>query len=203
MVVLNKIYTRTGDDGTTALGTGQRVSKYSLRIATFGSVDETNSVIGLAISQLDPNNKDHVQVGEILKLVQNDLFDLGADLCTPEGEKKPDYEPLRITNEQVDRLEQEIDSLNQHLDPLRSFVLPGGSPAAASLHIARTVSRRTERAMVELSDSKGEIVNQSALQYINRLSDLLFVASRYVNSRGQEDILWRPGLNQQAENNKD
>ncbi len=203
MVVLNKIYTRTGDDGTTALGTGARVSKYSLRIATFGTVDEANAVIGLAVTQLDPNIEDHSHIRDMLERIQNDLFDLGADLCMPEGGEKPDHQPLRITHNQVERLEHEIDSLNKHLKPLRSFVLPGGSPAAASLHIARTITRRAERAIVELADTKSEVVNKAALQFINRLSDFLFVASRYVNKRGKDDILWAPGMTQEIDNRQE
>ncbi len=192
MVVLNKIYTRTGDDGSTALGTGERVAKHDLRIAAYGTVDETNATIGVARLQIDD---DASVVEEILARVQNDLFDLGADLCTPDRGVPLEYEPLRITGAQVDRLESEIDKLNSELEPLRSFVLPGGSIAAASLHVARTVCRRAERLMVELAADDSEPVSDAALRYINRLSDLLFVASRYVNDKGKADTLWVPGQN--------
>lgn len=192
MVKLNKIYTRTGDKGTTGLGTGERVSKTSPRIAAYGTVDETNAAVGLARVQLGTG-----QPGLDAKLgrIQNDLFDLGADLCVPDRGHKLDYEPLRITAAQVKRLEDEIDELNKDMKPLRSFVLPGGAPAAAGLHIARTVSRRAERLMVELASMPDEPVSEAALQYINRLSDFLFVASRYVNDRGKADVLWVPGQN--------
>ncbi|MEZ5925398.1 MAG: cob(I)yrinic acid a,c-diamide adenosyltransferase [Hyphomicrobiaceae bacterium] len=192
MVVLNKIYTRTGDAGDTALGTGERVSKSALRIASYGTVDEANSAVGVA--------RLHIETGEglvdaMLGRVQNDMFDLGADLCTPDRGQKLDYEPLRITEGQVDRLEAEIDRLNGELSPLRSFILPGGSPAAAHLHVARTVARRAERLMVELAQEPGEAVSAPALKYINRLSDFLFVAARYVNGKGARDVLWVPGQN--------
>lgn len=182
MVKLNKIYTRTGDKGTTGLGTGERVSKYALRIAAYGTVDESNSVIGVARLNIGEAYRD---VDEMLLRIQNDLFDLGADLCVPETGTDLGYEPLRVTGEQVKRLEDEIDLLNGELAPLKSFVLPGGTPAAAHLHVARTVSRRAERLMVELASQPNEPVSEAALQYINRLSDFLFVASRYVNERGQ------------------
>ena len=192
MVVLNRIYTRTGDAGATALGNGERRPKFDLRIDAYGTVDETNAAVGiarLATSRTDP------LVDEMLARIQNDLFDLGADLCTPDrGEPLP-YEPLRIIQTQVDRLESEIDQLNADLAPLRSFVLPGGSEASAALHVARTVCRRAERLMVQLSDAPGEEVGPAALKYINRLSDFLFVASRYVNQKGVGDILWTPGKN--------
>jgi cob(I)alamin adenosyltransferase len=192
MVVLNKIYTRTGDDGTTALGTGARVRKDDLRVAAYGTVDETNAAIGLARVHLGAGVP---AVDEKLARIQNDLFDLGADLCVPDrGEKLP-YEPLRITAGQVQRLEAEIDEMNGELKPLRSFVLPGGMPGAAALHVARTVCRRAERLMVELAAEPDEPVSDAALQYINRLSDFLFVASRYVNDRGKSDVLWVPGQN--------
>ncbi|MCB1522138.1 MAG: cob(I)yrinic acid a,c-diamide adenosyltransferase [Hyphomicrobiaceae bacterium] len=192
MVVLNKIYTRTGDKGTTALGTGERVPKHALRISAYGTVDETNAVIGVARLHI---TEPFARVGEMLLRIQNDMFDLGADLCIPDrGEKLP-YEPLRITKAQVDRLEAEIDELNGELQPLRSFVLPGGTAAAAHLHVARTVSRRAERLMVELASHADEPVSEAALQYVNRLSDFLFVASRYVNERGAKDVLWVPGQN--------
>ena len=190
MVKLNKIYTRTGDKGTTGLGDGQRRTKYDLRVAAYGTVDETNATIGLVrLASLDP------QIDAMLARIQNDLFDLGADLCTPDSGAKLDYEPLRIVDAQVERLEQEIDALNGELKPLRSFVLPGGSPAAAYLHLARTVSRRAERLMVELAAQESEKVSAAALKYSNRLSDFLFVASRYVNDKGAKDVLWVPGQN--------
>ena len=193
MVVLNKIYTRTGDAGLTALGTGERVPKHSARIAAYGTVDETNAFIGVARLHVAAG---HADLDAILGRIQNDLFDLGADLCAPEREgAKRNRERLRVSDAQVKRLEDEIDTLNAELSPLTSFVLPGGSPAAAALHVARTVSRRAERAMVELAGQPGESVSASALKYINRLSDLLFVASRYVNARGKGDVLWVPGQN--------
>jgi len=193
MVVLNKIYTRTGDAGDTALGTGERVPKHSLRIAAYGTVDEANASIGMARVHLSGSRLD-----PMLACIQNDLFDLGADLCVPdrtEAEPKQKRERLRVSDAQVKRLEDEIDLLNAELTPLRSFVLPGGSPAAAALHLARTISRRAERAMVALAHAPGEQVSESALRYINRLSDLLFVASRHVNDLGKSDVLWVPGQN--------
>jgi cob(I)alamin adenosyltransferase len=192
MVVLNKIYTRTGDDGTTALGSGERVRKDSLRVAAYGTVDETNAAIGLARVHLGAGVP---SVDDALARIQNDLFDLGADLCVPDrGEKLP-YEPLRVSATQVDRLEAEIDEMNAELKPLRSFVLPGGTPGAAALHVARTICRRAERLIVELAALPDEPVSDAALKYINRLSDFLFVASRYVNDRGKSDVLWVPGKN--------
>ncbi len=192
MVVLSKIYTRTGDKGTTALGSGERVAKHDLRIAAYGTVDETNATIGMVRVHLGAG---HPGVDAKLVRIQNDLFDLGADLCVPDRGQKLEYEPLRITDAQVKRLEAEIDEMNSELKPLRSFVLPGGSPAAAALHVSRTVSRRAERLMVELASDPNEPVSAAALQYINRLSDFLFVASRYVNDRGKSDVLWVPGQN--------
>jgi len=192
MVKLNKIYTRTGDKGTTALGTGERVAKHDLRIAAYGTVDEANATIGVALLHVPEAFAD---VRAMLLRIQNDLFDLGADLCIPDRGEKPAYEPLRISEAQVSRLEAEIDAMNAVLQPLRSFVLPGGLPAAAHLHVARTVSRRAERLMVELASSENEPVSAAAMQYINRLSDLLFVAARYVNDRGAADVLWVPGQN--------
>lgn len=190
MVVLNRIYTKTGDDGTTALGSGERRLKSDLRVEAYGTVDETNAAIGIARLHLtgEPD------VDRILHRVQNDLFDLGADFAVPEGESAP-KERLRIVESQVARLETEIDSLNASLKPLRSFVLPGGEPAAAYLHQARTVCRRAERLAVLLSQKKSEKVNPEAIHYLNRLSDLLFVAARYVNGRGERDVLWVPGAN--------
>jgi cob(I)alamin adenosyltransferase len=191
MVRLNKIYTKTGDDGSTGLGTGERVAKNAPRIAAFGTVDETNAAIGLARSQLAGN----AGLDTKLMRVQNDLFDLGADLCIPDRGEKPASEALRITEEQVARLEVEIDEMNAELKPLKSFVLPGGSGAAAALHLARTTCRRAERDMVALAANPAEPVSSAALKYINRLSDYLFVASRYVNDRGKSDVLWVPGQN--------
>ncbi len=196
MVVLNKIYTRTGDDGTTALGTGERVPKHAARIWAYGTVDETNAAIGMA--RLALGLEPTVEAG--LARIQNDLFDLGADLCVPDRGAPPawagpDYKPLRIAASQVKRLEDEIDVMNASLEPLRSFVLPGGSQAAAALHVARTLCRRAERHMAELASDPAEPVSPDALHYINRLSDYLFVASRYVNDRGRADVLWVPGQN--------
>jgi cob(I)alamin adenosyltransferase len=192
MVKLNKIYTRTGDAGTTGLGTGERVAKHDLRIAAYGTVDETNACVGMA---REHTRGSHATVDAMLFRIQNDLFDLGADLCVPDRGKKPEYEPLRIVQPQVDRLEAEIDAMNAELSPLNSFVLPGGNGASAGLHLARTVSRRAERLMVELSQQPNEPVSAAALKYINRLSDHLFVASRFVNDKGKADVLWVPGKN--------
>ncbi|MGO4706097.1 cob(I)yrinic acid a,c-diamide adenosyltransferase [Microvirga sp. 2MCAF38] len=190
MVVLNRIYTRTGDKGTTALAAGGRRAKYDLRIEAFGTVDETNACIGM----VRLHTKDH-SIDEMLARIQNDLFDLGGDLATVETGKPLPYEPLRITEAQVERLEHEIDLLNADLAPLRSFVLPGGTPAAAALHLARTVCRRAERRVVELMDRPEEKVSPIAVKYLNRLSDLLFVASRSINDNGALDVLWVPGQN--------
>jgi cob(I)alamin adenosyltransferase len=191
MVVLNRIYTRTGDDGTTGLSTGERRPKYDLRVEAYGTVDETNAVVGLArLHTADAAPRVDAMLGRI----QNDLFDLGADLATPEG-RELKWEPIRVSAAQVLRLESEIDELNADLQPLRSFVLPGGSPAAAYLHQARTVARRAERLMVHLAAEPGEIVGVPALHYMNRLSDFLFVASRWVNDQGARDVLWVPGKN--------
>lgn len=192
MVILNKIYTRTGDDGTTALGTGERRPKYDLRIASYGTVDEANACIGLARLH---TKEAHPELDAMLGRIQNDMFDLGADLCVPDRGEKLDYEPLRVSDDQVTRLEAEIDELNSELKPLKSFVLPGGAPASAALHVARTVSRRAERDMVALAALENEPVSPAALKYINRLSDFLFVAGRYVNDRGLSDVLWVPGQN--------
>ncbi|MBI3434965.1 MAG: cob(I)yrinic acid a,c-diamide adenosyltransferase [Proteobacteria bacterium] len=191
MVVLNRIYTRTGDDGTTALGSGERRKKFHPRVAAYGTTDELNAVIGMARLY----TVDAPEIDAMLGQIQNDLFDLGADLCSPERGKGPGGERLTVTAAQVERLEAGIDRLNAHLASLRSFVLPGGTAAAAHLHLARTVCRRAERLMVELADQAGETVSGVALQYINRLSDFLFVASRYVNDRGARDVLWVPGAN--------
>lgn len=192
MVVLNRIYTKTGDAGTTALGTGERVPKTSPRIAAYGTVDETNAAIGMVRVHLAGADPD---VDAMLARVQNDLFDLGADLCVPDRGQKLPYEPLRVSEAQVDRLEAEIDKMNAELSPLRSFILPGGKPAAAALHVARTICRRAERKMVELAALPDEPVSAAALKYVNRLSDFLFVAGRFVNDRGQADVLWVPGQN--------
>jgi cob(I)alamin adenosyltransferase len=201
MVVLNKIYTRTGDDGTTALGSGERVRKDSLRVSAYGTVDETNAAIGMARIHLAGVALD-IDVDAVLGRIQNDLFDLGADLCLPDRGKPLPYEPLRIVPAQVARLEREIDEMNANLKPLRSFVLPGGTPGAAALHIARTVSRRAERLLVELAAEPDEPVSEAAIRYLNRLSDLLFVASRYVNDRGAGDVLWVPGQNREGNSTK-
>jgi cob(I)alamin adenosyltransferase len=188
MVKLTKIYTRGGDAGETSLGDGRRVPKHDLRVAAYGTVDEANAVIGMARL----HTGDLPEADAMLGRIQNDLFDLGADLCTPE-EENPKYPPLRIVQAQVDRLEAEIDAMNAGLAPLTSFILPGGSPAAAHLHLGRTVVRRAERLMTELA--RHEPVTAAALKYVNRLSDHLFVLSRVVNRNGADDVLWVPGAN--------
>ncbi len=193
MVVLNRIYTRTGDDGTTALGTGERRAKNDLRIEAYGTIDEANSAIGLARVAI-ASDAICARIDAMLLCIQNDLFDLGADLCVPPS-ANGETEPLRIVQSQVDRMERKIDELNAELEPLRSFVLPGGSPAAAALHLARTVTRRAERLLVALAGTPGEVVGGPALKYVNRLSDFLFVAARYANHKGEADILWVPGKN--------
>ena len=191
MVILNKIYTKTGDKGSTSLGDGSRVSKDSLRVETYGTIDEANSIIGIV--------RTHTKTSELITLdnflgsIQNELFDLGAELSTPQ---KSDHNSLSIVEKQVDRIEQEIDQLNINLEPLRSFVLPGGTPASSYLNLARTVIRRAERLMVQLSLTENNSVSAIALKYVNRLSDLCFVAARYANQTGQGgqgDTLWRPG----------
>lgn len=192
MVILNRIYTRTGDDGTTALGSGERRPKFDLRVSAYGTVDEANACIGMARLHTATT---HGDIDAMLGRIQNDLFDLGADLATPDTGEELSYEPLRIVASQVARVEADIDVLNKRLTPLRTFVLPGGSPAAAALHLARTVARRAERLMVELSRIEGEIVSAEAIRYVNRVSDLLFVAARAVNDDGQADVLWVPGKN--------
>jgi cob(I)alamin adenosyltransferase len=189
MVVLNKIYTRTGDDGTTALGTGERRKKYDLRIAAYGTLDEVNATIGIARLHTD------AVLDAALSRIQNDLFDVGADLCTPGQGKGPGGARLTVTATQVAWLEAEIDRLNEELSPLRSFVLPGGTAAAAYLHLARTVCRRAERLIAELADKASESVTPEVLKYVNRLSDFLFVASRDANQKGARDVLWKPGEN--------
>jgi cob(I)alamin adenosyltransferase len=192
MVVLNRIYTRSGDDGTTALGTGERRKKYDLRIEAYGTLDEVNAVIGIARLHVAGDRAFDAVLGRI----QNDLFDVEADLCMPsEQGKGPGGARLTVTDAQVSWLEAEIDRLNADLTPLKSFILPGGSPAAAYLHLARTVCRRAERIMVALNDRPGETVTAAALKYVNRLSDFLFVASRAMNDKGAADVLWAPGRN--------
>jgi cob(I)alamin adenosyltransferase len=191
MVVLNKIYTRTGDDGSTALGSGERRSKYDLRVAAYGTVDEVNAVIGIARLHAAGNP----EIDPMLARIQNDLFDVGADLCLPDKGKGPGGARLDVTDSQVEWLERQIDRLNGELAPLRSFILPGGSAAAAYLHLARTVCRRAERLMVELKDKPGECVTAAAIKYMNRLSDFFFVAARFVNDKGSADVLWVPGKN--------
>lgn len=191
MVVLNKIYTRTGDDGTTALGSGQRVAKYDLRVEAYGTVDETNAVIGLVRVHTGETDPD---LDVMLARIQNDLFDLGADLCFP-SDTKDARGRLQVSDAQIVRLEAEIDELNSALDPLRSFILPGGTPAASFLHLARTVSRRAERLIVALASRPDEPVGEATLRYINRLSDFLFVAARHANGKGKSDVMWVPGKN--------
>lgn len=186
MVQLTRIYTRGGDKGKTSLGSGKRVPKHDARVAAYGTVDETNAAIGLVRLQTAG------ALDDLLASLQNDLFDLGADLCTPEAEN-PEHPPLRITADQISRLEREIDRINENLQPLKSFVLPGGSPAAAHLHLARTVARRAEREITLLTER--EPVNPEAVRYINRLSDLLFVLARHANDDGKADVLWVPGAN--------
>lgn len=189
MVVLNRIYTRAGDGGETALGNGVRVAKHAARVAAYGTVDETNATVGLARLHAEG------AVDEALARIQNDLFDLGADLCRPDmaSDAEAEYTPLRIIEAQVLRLEAEIDAMNKQLNPLRSFVLPGGSALAAHLHLCRTISRRAERLAVELAET--EEVNREAIRYLNRLSDWFFVASRMANENGMKDVLWVPGAN--------
>ncbi|EPX76923.1 cob(I)yrinic acid a,c-diamide adenosyltransferase [Litoreibacter arenae] len=189
MVVLNKIYTKTGDAGETALGNGTRVAKHSSRVNAYGTVDEANATVGLARQHAEGD------MDAQLAMIQNDLFDLGADLCRPDMEKDADaeYPPLRMAAAQVSRLESEIDAMNAALEPLRSFILPGGSALAAQLHLCRTVSRRAERLTVELATM--ESVNPDAVKYLNRLSDWFFVASRIANNDGKDDVLWVPGAN--------
>jgi len=185
VVKLTRIYTKGGDKGTTSLGTGKRVAKHDQRVAAFGTVDEANAAIGLARLHTSGD------ADAALARIQNDLFDLGADLCAPEGEGTK--ERLRITDAQVERLEQEIDAMNEELAPLNSFVLPGGTPASAYLHLARTIARRAERDITRLAEQ--EPVNPAAIRYINRLSDHLFVMARWLNDRGAHDVLWKPGAN--------
>lgn len=192
MVKLNKIYTRTGDDGTTGLGTGERRLKSDLRVEAYGTVDEANACIGVARVHTAVT---HPAIDAMLSRIQNDLFDLGADLAVPDNGKPLGYEPLRIVAVQTDRVEKDIDLLNKELQPLKSFVLNGGTPAAAALHLARTVARRAERLIVALAQDPDEHVNRDGLKYINRVSDFLFVAARAVNDNGNADVLWVPGKN--------
>ena len=185
MVKLTRIYTKGGDKGTTSLGTGTRVPKHDLRVEAYGTVDEANAAIGIARLHTSGD------ADAALARIQNDLFDLGADLCAPEGDGTKDR--LRITDGQVERLEQEIDAMNAELAPLNSFVLPGGSAASAYLHLARTIARRAERDITRLAES--EPANPAAIRYINRLSDHLFVLARFLNDKGAQDVLWKPGAN--------
>lgn len=189
MVVLNKIYTRTGDAGETALGNGTRVAKHSMRVTAYGTSDELNAFLGVARLAATGDQD------EALARIQNDLFDLGADLCRPDMEKdsESEYPPLRMTEAQVTRLEAEIDAMNAKLEPLRSFILPGGAALSAQLHVCRTVARRAERLAVELAAL--EAINPSAVKYLNRLSDWFFVAGRIANNDGKDDVLWVPGAN--------
>ncbi|MEO9516503.1 MAG: cob(I)yrinic acid a,c-diamide adenosyltransferase [Paracoccaceae bacterium] len=189
MVVINKIYTKTGDAGETALGNGVRVAKHSLRVSSYGTSDELNSFVGVARLVAS------AEMDGALSLIQNDLFDLGADLCRPDMAKdaESEYSPLRMTDAQVERLESEIDAMNAHLETLRSFILPGGSALSAHLHVCRTVSRRAERLAVELATV--EAINPAAVKYLNRLSDWFFVAARVANDGGKDDVLWVPGAN--------
>ena len=192
MVKLNKIYTRTGDDGTTGLGNGARRLKCDLRVEAYGTVDEANACIGMVRIHTGPL---HPAIDAMLARIQNDLFDLGADLSVPDTGEPLGYEPLRIVASQVERLERDIDALNRVLAPLKSFVLNGGTPAAAALHLARTVTRRAERLAVALSREPDEPVNPETVKFLNRLSDLLFVVARAVNDNGKADVLWVPGKN--------
>ncbi|MEC7649441.1 MAG: cob(I)yrinic acid a,c-diamide adenosyltransferase [Pseudomonadota bacterium] len=192
MVQLTKIYTRGGDQGETSLGDGSRVAKHDARVEAYGTVDEANAVIGLVRVEIARAGADEKDLDATLSRIQNDLFDLGADLCTPEDGRRAEG-ALRIAASQVEWLETEIDKINERLAPLSSFILPGGSPVAAQLHLARTVARRAERCVTELARS--ETVNTEAVKYLNRLSDLLFVMSRAGNNDGADDVLWVPGAN--------
>ncbi|MEP1767873.1 MAG: cob(I)yrinic acid a,c-diamide adenosyltransferase [Sulfitobacter sp.] len=189
MVVLNKIYTRTGDKGDTALGNGSRVAKHDPRVEAYGTSDELNCFVGIARLHASGDTD------AALSRIQNDLFDLGADLCRPDMEKDADaeYPPLRMATSQIDRLEAEIDVMNATLEPLRSFILPGGTQLAANLHVCRTVARRAERLATELATAQN--INDAAIKYLNRLSDWFFVAARMANNDGKDDVLWVPGAN--------
>lgn len=191
MVVLNKIYTKTGDAGETALGNGARVAKHAMRVTAYGTADELNAFLGVARLEASAD------MDAALSRIQNDLFDLGADLCRPDMEKdaEAEYSPLRMTDAQVSRLEAEIDVMNGDLEPLRSFILPGGSALSAHLHVCRTVARRAERLAVELATM--EAVNPAAVKYLNRLSDWFFVSARIANNGGKDDVLWVPGANRE------
>ena len=191
MVVLNKIYTKTGDAGETALGNGARVAKHAMRVTAYGTADELNAFVGVARLAVDGD------MDAALSRIQNDLFDLGADLCRPDMEQdaEAEYPPLRMADAQVSRLEAEIDAMNGDLEPLRSFILPGGSALSAHLHVCRTVARRAERLSVELATM--EAVNPAAVKYLNRLSDWFFVAARIANNGGKDDVLWIPGANRE------
>ncbi len=206
MVKLTKIYTRTGDDGTTGLGDGSRVPKHALRVEAYGTVDEANAAVGVAVALTTPRALDAAQIdaesrrtaariGDILRATQHDLFDVGADLCVPvEPGEKPDQR-LRIRPSQSDRLEPLIDEFNDHMSSLRSFVLPGGSPLAAALHTARTVTRRAERLCTALREAESAATSPEPVRYLNRLSDLFFVLARAANAMGADDVLWMPGTN--------
>lgn len=196
MVKLNKIYTRTGDDGSTGLADGSRVLKHSLRPQAYGTVDELNASLGLVFLCLDNKKDENVfnDIKVLIRGIQNDLFDLGADLSTPISKVKQSYKPLRITNNQIKKIEEKIDEYNDELKPLNSFILPGGSEAASLIHLSRTIARRAERDVSLLSSE--EEINKNSLVYLNRLSDLLFVLSRVLNENGLNDVLWVPGLNQ-------
>lgn len=196
MVKLNKIYTRTGDDGSTGLADGSRVLKHSLRPQAYGTVDELNASLGLVFLCLDNKKDENVfnDIKVLIRGIQNDLFDLGADLSTPISKAKQNYKPLRITKNQIKKIEEKIDEYNDELKPLNSFILPGGSEAASLIHLSRTIARRAERDVSLLSSE--EEINKNSLVYLNRLSDLLFVLSRVLNENGLNDVLWVPGLNQ-------
>ncbi|MCL4155437.1 UNVERIFIED_CONTAM: hypothetical protein GTU68_020863 [Idotea baltica] len=189
MVKLDKIYTRAGDGGTTRLSTGEKVNKWHPRVAAYGTVDEVNAALGVAALHTGD------EMLKAIRRIQNDLFDLGADLATPDRGKKLEWEPLRIVRVQVERLESEIDQMNEHIQPLDSFILPGGSPLAAHMHVARTLCRRAERQIAEVASDASELVSAEALAYANRLSDWLFVAGRIANENGEQDIKWVPGAN--------
>jgi cob(I)alamin adenosyltransferase len=198
MVKINKIYTRTGDDGTTGLGTGQRVRKDDPRVTAYGEVDEANAALGLAVIEAERAHPTPAQdLAPILRAIQHDLFDVGADLCIPIAPGEAPGAALRVTRAQVDRLEHLIDRFNADLAPLNSFILPGGAPLAAALHLARTITRRAERATASLARQQPEQTSPLALTYLNRLSDLLFVLARIANDRGRADVLWIPGANRQ------